>query len=139
MNNAATITWIKTVARTCRWVTSVCTGALLLHHAGLLSANGSPPTAILFKLFEIAAMSRCSTMSGLFEMTTSLHPPVSLPGLICLCGYWEKYLTRILPPGAARYRILSGASLQCRAVVPDSDAPLTIVGYAADNLSSKVK
>ncbi len=36
VNNPALINWIKTVAPNCTWVTSVCTGALLLHEAGLI-------------------------------------------------------------------------------------------------------
>ncbi|MEQ8321391.1 MAG: DJ-1/PfpI family protein [Rhodospirillales bacterium] len=33
------IDWIKSVAPGCTWVTSVCTGALLLHRAGLLKGK----------------------------------------------------------------------------------------------------
>lgn len=33
------IDWIKKVAPDCTWVTSVCTGALLLHRAGLLNGK----------------------------------------------------------------------------------------------------
>jgi transcriptional regulator GlxA family with amidase domain len=34
-----TIAWIREVAPSCRWVTSVCTGAFLLHAAGLLDGR----------------------------------------------------------------------------------------------------
>lgn len=34
VGNPAVIDWIRTVAATATWVTSVCTGALLLHEAG---------------------------------------------------------------------------------------------------------
>lgn len=33
--NAALIDWLRGVAERCKWVTSVCTGSLLLHEAGL--------------------------------------------------------------------------------------------------------
>jgi transcriptional regulator GlxA family with amidase domain len=39
LNDAATITWIRAVAERARRVTSVCTGALLLAKAGLLSGR----------------------------------------------------------------------------------------------------
>jgi len=35
VNNPTLIGWLRTVAPRCTWVTSVCTGALLLHEAGL--------------------------------------------------------------------------------------------------------
>jgi transcriptional regulator GlxA family with amidase domain len=35
VDNAALLAWIRKVAADCRWVTSVCTGALLLCEAGL--------------------------------------------------------------------------------------------------------
>lgn len=34
VHNSAVIDWIRTTARSAAWVTSVCTGALLLHEAG---------------------------------------------------------------------------------------------------------
>ena len=34
VNNPAVIEWIRKVGERCQWVTSVCTGALLLHEAG---------------------------------------------------------------------------------------------------------
>lgn len=34
VDNPTLIHWLGSVARTCTWVTSVCTGALLLHEAG---------------------------------------------------------------------------------------------------------
>ena len=34
VDNPAVIDWIRKVGEGCRWVTSVCTGALLLHEAG---------------------------------------------------------------------------------------------------------
>jgi transcriptional regulator GlxA family with amidase domain len=34
VGNAAVIDWIRKAGEGCRWVTSVCTGALLLHEAG---------------------------------------------------------------------------------------------------------
>jgi transcriptional regulator GlxA family with amidase domain len=37
--NPALIAWIRTVASRCRWVTSVCTGTLLLHEAGLVAGK----------------------------------------------------------------------------------------------------
>ncbi|MBM3672842.1 MAG: DJ-1/PfpI family protein [Actinobacteria bacterium] len=37
--DATTLDWIKTVAAGCTWVTSVCTGAILLHAAGLLAGK----------------------------------------------------------------------------------------------------
>jgi transcriptional regulator GlxA family with amidase domain len=39
INNPALINWIRTVAKTCTWVTSVCTGSLLLHEAGLVTGK----------------------------------------------------------------------------------------------------
>ncbi len=38
-DGGAEIEWIKDVAPGCTWVTSVCTGALLLHRAGLLNGK----------------------------------------------------------------------------------------------------
>jgi transcriptional regulator GlxA family with amidase domain len=38
-NNPATLDWIKKVAADCTWVTSVCTGALLLDAAGLVAGR----------------------------------------------------------------------------------------------------
>lgn len=35
VHNPAVIEWLRKVGPDCRWVTSVCTGALLLHEAGL--------------------------------------------------------------------------------------------------------
>jgi transcriptional regulator GlxA family with amidase domain len=35
VDNPALIEWLRTTAPSCTWVTSVCTGALLLHEAGL--------------------------------------------------------------------------------------------------------
>jgi transcriptional regulator GlxA family with amidase domain len=35
VNNPAVIGWLRAVGARCTWVTSVCTGALLLHEAGL--------------------------------------------------------------------------------------------------------
>ncbi len=35
VNNARLIAWIRETAAHCQWVTSVCTGVLLLHEAGL--------------------------------------------------------------------------------------------------------
>jgi transcriptional regulator GlxA family with amidase domain len=35
----ALIDWLRKVAPKCSWVTSVCTGALLLHHAGLVQGK----------------------------------------------------------------------------------------------------
>ena len=35
VNNAAIIGWLQTVATTATWMTSVCTGSLLLHEAGI--------------------------------------------------------------------------------------------------------
>ena len=37
VDNPALVDWIRTVAPGCTWVTSVCTGAFLLHAAGLLA------------------------------------------------------------------------------------------------------
>ena len=34
VDNPVLIEWLRNVATTCRWVTSVCTGSLLLHEAG---------------------------------------------------------------------------------------------------------
>src|SRR5262249_17875512 len=34
VDNAAVIEWLRKVGEDCRWITSVCTGALLLHEAG---------------------------------------------------------------------------------------------------------
>lgn len=34
VNNPVLIEWLRKTAASCRWVTSVCTGALLLHEAG---------------------------------------------------------------------------------------------------------
>jgi transcriptional regulator GlxA family with amidase domain len=34
VSNPTLIGWLRGVGQTCRWVTSVCTGALLLHEAG---------------------------------------------------------------------------------------------------------
>jgi transcriptional regulator GlxA family with amidase domain len=34
VNNPVLIEWLRTVGQRCTWVTSVCTGALLLHEAG---------------------------------------------------------------------------------------------------------
>jgi transcriptional regulator GlxA family with amidase domain len=39
VNNPRTIQWIRDVASGCEWVTSVCTGAFLLHRAGLLEGK----------------------------------------------------------------------------------------------------
>jgi transcriptional regulator GlxA family with amidase domain len=39
VDNPVLIDWIASVAPGCRWVTSVCTGAFLLHAAGLLSGR----------------------------------------------------------------------------------------------------
>jgi len=36
VENPAVIEWLRKVAPTCDWVTSVCTGTLLLHEAGLV-------------------------------------------------------------------------------------------------------
>jgi cyclohexyl-isocyanide hydratase len=36
MEDAATLDWVRTVAADARWVTSVCTGSLILAAAGLL-------------------------------------------------------------------------------------------------------
>ena len=36
VDNATVIAWIRETAANCQWVTSVCTGAFLLHRAGLL-------------------------------------------------------------------------------------------------------
>jgi transcriptional regulator GlxA family with amidase domain len=38
-DDAVHLDWIKTVAADCTWVTSVCTGAILLNSAGLLSGR----------------------------------------------------------------------------------------------------
>jgi transcriptional regulator GlxA family with amidase domain len=38
-DDATHLDWIKTVAADCTWVTSVCTGAILLNSAGLLSGR----------------------------------------------------------------------------------------------------
>lgn len=38
-NGGAEIDWIEKVAPGCTWITSVCTGALLLHRAGLLKGK----------------------------------------------------------------------------------------------------
>jgi transcriptional regulator GlxA family with amidase domain len=35
-NNPAVVSWVREVGARCRWVTSVCTGAFLLHSAGFL-------------------------------------------------------------------------------------------------------
>ena len=37
MDNAERIAWLSAAAEPCSWVTSVCTGAVLLHRAGLAS------------------------------------------------------------------------------------------------------
>ena len=39
VDNAATLDWIATVAKTCAWVTSVCTGSMLLAAAGPASGK----------------------------------------------------------------------------------------------------
>lgn len=39
VSNPAVINWIKTVSNNCTWVTSVCTGSLLLHEAGLVAGK----------------------------------------------------------------------------------------------------
>ena len=39
VGNPELVRWIATVARNCEWVSSVCTGALLLHSAGLLGGR----------------------------------------------------------------------------------------------------
>ena len=39
LDDAATITWIQNLAGQARWITSVCTGALLLARAGLLAGR----------------------------------------------------------------------------------------------------
>jgi transcriptional regulator GlxA family with amidase domain len=39
VNNTVAIDWIRRTAAGCRWVTSVCTGAFLLHKAGLLDGK----------------------------------------------------------------------------------------------------
>lgn len=39
VNNDAVVSWIRRTAASCRWVTSVCTGAFLLHKAGLLQGR----------------------------------------------------------------------------------------------------
>jgi len=39
VNNPNVIDWIKNTAASCTWVTSVCTGALLLHEAGLVTGK----------------------------------------------------------------------------------------------------
>lgn len=35
INNKAVINWVKTISKSCEWVTSVCTGAFILAKAGL--------------------------------------------------------------------------------------------------------
>lgn len=39
VENATLIEWLRKISTGCRWVTSVCTGALLLHGAGLISGR----------------------------------------------------------------------------------------------------
>lgn len=39
VDNGALVEWIKQTSESCTWVTSVCTGAFLLHAAGLLSGK----------------------------------------------------------------------------------------------------
>jgi transcriptional regulator GlxA family with amidase domain len=39
VDNPAVVGWLRSVAPGCAWITSVCTGALLLHGAGLLAGK----------------------------------------------------------------------------------------------------
>ncbi len=39
VNNPAFISWLQQVAPTCQWITSVCTGSLMLHEAGLAAGK----------------------------------------------------------------------------------------------------
>ncbi len=39
VSNTALIGWLRTVGGSCEWVTSVCTGSLLLHGAGLVDGK----------------------------------------------------------------------------------------------------
>lgn len=39
MENPVLLDWLRAVAPRCRWVTSVCSGALILHAAGLLAGK----------------------------------------------------------------------------------------------------
>ena len=62
VDNPVVIDWLRKAAARCRWVTSVCTGALLLHEAGL--ADGKRVTTH-WAFIETAAQARrrrrCST------------------------------------------------------------------------------
>ena len=55
LEDTLTIAWIRRAARGARWVTSVCTGALLLAKAGLLTGRKATTHHLAYELLEQAA------------------------------------------------------------------------------------
>jgi transcriptional regulator GlxA family with amidase domain len=62
VDNEVVISWIKKTAASCAWVTSVCTGAFLLHRAGLL--QGKTVTTHWARADELEALGGISLRRG---------------------------------------------------------------------------
>lgn len=57
LDNKAVIDWIKQIAPTCKWVTSVCTGAMVLSKAGLTEGKNITTHWANFDEFEKRGLS----------------------------------------------------------------------------------
>jgi len=62
VDNEVVVSWIKKTAATCEWVTSVCTGAFLLHRAGLL--HGKNVTTHWSRTDELEALGGITLRRG---------------------------------------------------------------------------
>jgi len=62
VDNPVLIDWIRTVGKDCEWVTSVCTGALLLHEAGF--AKGKRVTTFWNFIEELRARGDVTVLDG---------------------------------------------------------------------------
>lgn len=73
MEDEETLAWVREAAVGAQWVTSVCTGALILGAAGLLKGIARPRTGPRTSILRPSARSRCTSGSS----STAIASPVA--------------------------------------------------------------